>query len=156
MKEKDGRHKNYKQSWIWERGKLALSNEKVERENINPIPTIREVENEPNGHVLRPKRRKWKVQARKKDKIEKKKSKMQNWPISAKRPVSEVREAFGAIPEAKWKKICGPMEFSVLISPRAKQKLTMEIEEKQDGETSGLAMGITELISVEVGYQPCR
>lgn len=41
------------------------------------------------------------MQARKKDKIEKKKSKMQNWPISAQRPVSEVREAFGAIPEAK-------------------------------------------------------
>lgn len=106
--------------------------------------------------MLRPKRRKWKVQARKKDKIEKKKSEMQNWPISAKRPVSEVREANGAIPEAKRKKICGPMKFSVLISPRAKQKLTMEIEEKQDGETSELAMGITELISVEVGYQPCR
>lgn len=51
--------------------------------------------------MLRPKRRKWTVQARKKDKIEKKKSEMQNWPISAKRPVSEVREANGAIPEAK-------------------------------------------------------
>lgn len=48
------------------------------------------------------------------------------------------------------------MEFSVLISPRPKQKLTMEIDEKQDGETGELAMGITELISMEVGYQPCR
>lgn len=34
MEEKNGRHKNYKQIWIWEKGKLALSNEKVERENI--------------------------------------------------------------------------------------------------------------------------
>lgn len=108
--EKDGRHKNYKQSWIWERGKLALSNEKVERENINPIPTIREVENEPNGHMLRPKRRKWKEQARKKDKIEKKKSEIQNWPISAKRPVSEVREA-NEVPEANERKYVAQWSF---------------------------------------------
>lgn len=60
--------------------------------------------------MLRPKRRKWKVQARKKDKIEKKKSEMQNWPISAKRPVSEVREANGAIPEAKMKENMWPNE----------------------------------------------
>lgn len=46
-------------------GKGKVSSGKVERENVNPILAIREVENEPNSHTLRPKQSKWKVQARK-------------------------------------------------------------------------------------------
>lgn len=94
--------------------------------------------------MTKPKKRKWKVQDQHEEKSGDKKVEVQNGPSIGKMPATEAIKGNWANIEAKRKITSDQVKVMLLTSPKAKQKLDMEMMEQQDSETWGLATEVSE------------